>query len=49
MKIDPAYFRPTEVPFLLGDASTVAYLVTSPFSPTDEFEINPLDPEIGIE
>ena len=33
----------------LEDASTVAYLVTSPFSPTEEFEINPLDPEIGIE
>ena len=33
----------------LADASTVAYLVTSPFSPTEEFEINPLDPEIGIE
>ncbi len=33
----------------LEDASTVAYLVSSPFSPTDEFEINPLDPEIGIE
>jgi dTDP-4-dehydrorhamnose 3,5-epimerase len=31
------------------DGSTVAYLVTSPFSPTEEFEINPLDPEIGIE
>ena len=23
--------------------------MTSPFSPTEEFEINPLDPEIGIE
>jgi dTDP-4-dehydrorhamnose 3,5-epimerase len=33
----------------LADASTVAYLVTSPFSPTEEFEINPLDPEIGID
>jgi len=32
----------------LEDASTVAYLVSSPFSPTEEFEINPLDPEIGI-
>lgn len=31
------------------DGSTVAYLVSSPFSPTEEFEINPLDPEIGIE
>jgi dTDP-4-dehydrorhamnose 3,5-epimerase len=31
------------------DASTVAYLVSSPFSPTEEFEINPLDPAIGIE
>jgi dTDP-4-dehydrorhamnose 3,5-epimerase len=33
----------------LTDASTVAYLVTSPFSPAEEFGINPLDPEIGIE
>ena len=33
----------------LADASTVAYLETSPCSPTVEFEINPLDPEIGIE
>jgi dTDP-4-dehydrorhamnose 3,5-epimerase len=24
-------------------------LITSPFSPTEEFEINPLDPELGIE
>jgi len=33
----------------LADASTVAYLVSSPFSPKEEFEINPLDPSIGIE
>ena len=33
----------------LEDASTVAYLVSSPFSLTDEYEINPLDPELGIE
>ena len=33
----------------LEDNSTVAYLVSSPFSPTDEYEINPLDPELGIE
>jgi dTDP-4-dehydrorhamnose 3,5-epimerase len=33
----------------LEDQTTVTYLVTSPFSPTEEFEINPLDPEIGIE
>jgi dTDP-4-dehydrorhamnose 3,5-epimerase len=32
----------------LVDGSVVAYLVTSPFSPTNEFEINPFDPEIGI-
>jgi dTDP-4-dehydrorhamnose 3,5-epimerase len=32
----------------LAEVSTVAYLVSSPFSPTDEFEINPLDPDIGI-
>ena len=33
----------------LEDNSTVAYLVSSPFSPAEEFEINPLDSEIGIE
>ncbi len=33
----------------LEDDTTVAYLITSPFSPKEEFEINPLDPEIGIE
>jgi len=32
----------------LADISTVAYLVSSPFSPTEEFEINPLDSSIGI-
>jgi dTDP-4-dehydrorhamnose 3,5-epimerase len=32
----------------LADVSTVAYLVSSPFSPTEEFEINPLDPAIAI-
>ena len=32
----------------LEDKTTVAYLVSTPFSPNDEFEINPLDPEIGI-
>jgi dTDP-4-dehydrorhamnose 3,5-epimerase len=32
----------------LEDNSVVAYLVTTPFSPTDEFEINPLDEKIGI-
>jgi dTDP-4-dehydrorhamnose 3,5-epimerase len=31
------------------DGSTVAYLVTSPFSPTEEFEINPLDPALRID
>jgi dTDP-4-dehydrorhamnose 3,5-epimerase len=31
------------------DGSVIAYLVTSPFSPTEEFEINPLDPAIGID
>jgi dTDP-4-dehydrorhamnose 3,5-epimerase len=24
-------------------------LLSSPYSPTEEFEINPLDPELGIE
>ena len=33
----------------LEDGSTVAYLVSSPFSPAEEFEINPLDPAIGID
>jgi dTDP-4-dehydrorhamnose 3,5-epimerase len=33
----------------MEDETTVAYLITSPFSPTEEFEINPLDPELGIE
>jgi dTDP-4-dehydrorhamnose 3,5-epimerase len=32
----------------LEDNTAVAYLVTTPFSPTDEFEINPLDTNIGI-
>jgi dTDP-4-dehydrorhamnose 3,5-epimerase len=32
----------------LEDYTAVAYLVSSPFSPIDEFEINPLDEEIGI-
>lgn len=32
----------------LEDKSAVAYLVSTPFSPTDEFEINPLDKKIGI-
>lgn len=32
----------------LAEVSTVVYLISSPFSPSDEFEINPLDPAIGI-
>jgi dTDP-4-dehydrorhamnose 3,5-epimerase len=32
----------------LADTSTVAYLVSSQFSPSEEFEINPLDPAISI-
>ena len=32
----------------LEDNTTVAYLVSTPFSPTNEFEINPLDEEIAI-
>lgn len=32
----------------LEDNTAVAYLVSTPFSPTDEFEINPMDPELGI-
>lgn len=33
----------------LLEGSTISYLVTSPYSPSDEFAINPLDPEIGID
>jgi dTDP-4-dehydrorhamnose 3,5-epimerase len=33
----------------LADVSTVAYLVSTPFSPSEEFEINPLDQAIGID
>lgn len=32
----------------LEDNTAVAYLVSTPFSPTDEFEVNPLDEKIGI-
>ena len=32
----------------LEDNTTVAYLVSTPFSPMNEFEINPLDEEIAI-
>ncbi len=32
----------------LENNTAVAYLVSTPFSPTDEFEINPLDEKIGI-
>jgi len=32
----------------LEDNTAVAYLISTPFSPTDEFEINPLDEKIGI-
>ena len=32
----------------LDDNTAVAYLVSTPFSPTEEFEINPLDEKIGI-
>jgi dTDP-4-dehydrorhamnose 3,5-epimerase len=32
----------------LEDNTSVAYLVSTPYSPTDEFEINPLDEKIGI-
>jgi dTDP-4-dehydrorhamnose 3,5-epimerase len=33
----------------LAEKSTVAYLLNSPFAPLMEFEINPLDPELGID
>ena len=32
----------------LEDNTAVAYLVTTPYSPSHEFEINPLDKNIGI-
>jgi dTDP-4-dehydrorhamnose 3,5-epimerase len=32
----------------LEDNTTVAYLVSTPFSPRDEFEINPLDEKLAI-
>jgi dTDP-4-dehydrorhamnose 3,5-epimerase len=32
----------------LEDKTAVAYLVSTPFSPKDEFDINPLDAKIGI-
>ena len=32
----------------LEDNTAVAYLVSTPFSPTDEFELNPLDQKISI-
>ena len=33
----------------LKDSSLVVYLLTSPYSPNEEFEINPLDPALGID
>jgi dTDP-4-dehydrorhamnose 3,5-epimerase len=33
----------------LEDNTLVAYLVSSPYSPSEEFEINPMDPELGID
>lgn len=32
----------------LTEGAVVSYLVSNPFSPTDEFGINPLDPDIGL-
>lgn len=32
----------------LSDNSIVVYLLSTPFSPKEEFEINPLDPAIGV-
>jgi dTDP-4-dehydrorhamnose 3,5-epimerase len=32
----------------LEDNSMVSYLLNSPYSPSEEFEINPLDPELSI-
>ena len=33
----------------LAASSTIAYLLSSPYSPAEEFEINPLDPVLGID
>lgn len=33
----------------LEDNSIVSYLLDSPYSPSEEFEINPMDPELGID
>ena len=33
----------------LAASSTIAYLLSSPYSPAEEFEINPLDPGLGID
>lgn len=33
----------------LADSSTIAYLLSSPYSPTKEFEINPMDLKLGID
>ena len=33
----------------LSSTSAIAYLLSSPYSPSEEFEINPLDPELGID
>jgi dTDP-4-dehydrorhamnose 3,5-epimerase len=33
----------------LAHSSTIAYLLSSPYSPAEEFEINPLDPVLGID
>lgn len=33
----------------LAHSSTIAYLLSSPYSPTEEFEIYPMDPELGID
>ena len=33
----------------LAHSSTIAYLLSSPYLPKEEFEINPLDPALGID
>lgn len=33
----------------LENNSVVSYMLTSPYSPSEEFEVNPLDPELRIE
>jgi len=55
IKLEPSLGRSVLIAPGLGhgflaqeDLTTIAYLLSSPFSPSDEYGINPLDKEIGI-